>query len=122
MIGCKVTGLGDSGGTENIPDQTRILAVYAVPDTIAPSDTAQFKCTILDSTNGKFKFYWYVPHGTSIGGKDTTYGGVGVVYTTGNQIKWKAPIKADLYSFNVTVDDGNKDSLAVEQGFQVVVK
>jgi len=121
--GCKIKiyGPGESNGGD-LPPQTRVLKIYAVPDTVAPGDTAQCVCIITDSTNSRFKFYWYIPRGTPIGGKDTTYYGTGVHMTLGNWIKWKAPNKPDLYDLNVTVDDGNQDSVAVEDGCQVIVK
>ncbi|HKI45053.1 MAG TPA: hypothetical protein VKA08_06940 [Balneolales bacterium] len=121
--GCKIKiyGPGESNGGDQ-PPQTRILKAYATPSTVAPGDTAQFVCVIADSTNTKFRFYWYIYHGTPIDGTDTTYGGDGVYMTLGNQIKWKATSQPDSYSFEITVDDGSKDSIWVNGVFDVTVK
>ena len=72
-LGCKISGPKTSTGP--LANQTAILSAKAVPDIVAPGDTVQFICRITDSTNTKFRFYWYIFYGTTIGGKDTTYGG-----------------------------------------------
>ena len=42
--------------------------------------------------------------------------------TSVNPIKWKASNEFGLYSFEVTVDDNSKDSLAVDEVFQTTIK
>ncbi len=66
LISCSLKGFNDSGP---IAYQTEILAAYAIPKTVAPGDTTQFVCIIADSTNNKYKFYWFIPDGTPIGGE-----------------------------------------------------
>ena len=69
-------GAPDSGGTENRPPQTQILKAYAVPDTVAPGDTARFVCVIKDSTDNRFKFLWYIGQGKVLDAEySNTYNG-----------------------------------------------
>ena len=56
--GCKISGPKTSTGP--LANQTAILSAKAVPDIVAPGDTVQFICRITDSTNTKFRFYWYI--------------------------------------------------------------
>ena len=72
--------------------------------------------------NTKFRFYWYIFYGTTIGGKDTTYGGLGAYVTSVGRIKWKAPDKLQAYDFEVTADDGDPDLVPVDEAFSVTVK
>ena len=125
IMGCKLKISGfDTTSPGDLPPQTTIISAYAVPETIAPGDTSMFVCNISDSTDSTFKFYWYMPSvGTYISGRDTTYYGDKVFYTTGNHIQWKAPNKPDNYIIiNVTVDKGSKDAVAVDANFSVVVQ
>ncbi len=119
--GCKLN-VGGRSNPGDLPDQTRILKAYAEPSTVAPGDTVECFCIISDSTNTRFKFYWYIPRGTPIGGKDTTYYGSGVHMTSVNRIKWKAPNLSGGYDFDITVDDNSQDSVAAEKTFSVSVK
>ncbi len=119
FAGCKINGPNDTGRESH---QTIILSARAIPDVVAPGDTVQFVCRIKDSTNTKFRFYWYTPNGTPIGGKDTTYGGLRVRITSENRIKWKAPDKSNVYDFEVFVDDGDTLLLPVDEAFSVTVR
>ena len=119
-LGCKISGPKTSTGP--LANQTAILSAKAVPDIVAPGDTVQFICRITDSTNTKFRFYWYIFYGTTIGGKDTTYGGLGAYVTSVGRIKWKAPDKLQAYDFEVTADDGDPDLVPVDEAFSVTVK
>ncbi len=56
LASCSLKGFNDTGP---IAYQTEILDAYAIPKTVAPGDTTQFVCIIADSTNNKYKFYWY---------------------------------------------------------------
>ena len=118
----KISGFGTSNPGD-LPDQTTILSAYAVPNTVAPGDTALFVCNISDSTDSTFKFYWYMPSiGTYIGGKDTTYHGVKCFYSSENHIKWKAPSNPDNYIvINVIVDNGSIDAMWVQSNFTITV-
>ena len=120
--GCKIkiNAYEDYGGP--IGYQTNILAAYATPNTVAPGDTARFVCIIRDSTNSKFKFYWYIPNGTPIGGKKTTFGGLVSYVTSINQIKWKAPNKPGAYDFEIDVNDSSSDLAIPNKGFEITVK
>jgi len=119
--GCKLN-VGGRSNPGDPPDQTRILKAYAVPSTVAPGDTVECFCIISDSTNTRFKFYWFAARGTLIGGIDTTYHGLGGHMTTVNRIGWKAPNIPDGYDFEIIVDDNSQDSLATDATFSVLVK
>jgi len=113
-------GAPDSGGTENRPPQTQILKAYAVPDTVAPGDTARFVCVIKDSTDNRFKFLWYIGQGKVLDAEySNTYNGY---VSNTNTIKWEAPIKEGSYSCDVYAYNGSKDSVSVDDVLQITVK
>ena len=121
LYGCNLP-LGDSGGDQIHPPQTKILEVRVQPDTVSPADTASFTCIITDSTDSRFKFYWLIRSGKVEGAKliDAGYS----EYDSGRyrSIKWIAPSKSDTYSFEVIVDNGSTDSVGVERSFSITVK
>ena len=119
LYGCNLP-LGDSGGDQIHPPQTKILEVWVQPDTLAPADTASFTCIIADSINTRFKFYWLIQYGKVEGAIKYGY----YDYKSGNSpsIKWIAPEKSDTYNFEVTVDNGSADSAWVKQNFSITVK
>ena len=119
LYGCNLP-LGDSGGDQIHPPQTKILEVRVQPDTVAPADTASFTCVITDSTDTRFKFLWYINQGNVIGAKySDKYGGY---VSDSNMVKWKAPSQADVYAFDVYAFNGAKDSASVDQSFRITVK
>lgn len=122
LTGCKFSLPSDSGGTELRPPQIQILSIKVEPNPIASGDTASFICVFVDSTKTGYKFYWYIPYGTPIGGKDTTYGGLPTYLTSQNHIKWKAPNKLDSYIFGVFEDNGSKDYSFVQGNFKITVE
>ena len=113
-------------GPEYYPPQTRILKIIVQPDTVAPADTATITCIIADSTNTRFGFYWqfneYGNYGTPVGGIDTTFEGNHVTLTYSNHIKWIAPEVNRGFEFGLWVDDGSRDSAAVEGTFSIFIK
>ncbi len=120
LCACNLSGLGDSGAPN--PPQIRILSIKVRPDTVAPGDTASFTCVFVDSSLTNLKFFWYIPKGTAIGGKDTTYAGNQVYLTLRNHIRWKAPTQPGNYSFTVFEDNGTKGTAPSGEGFGVLVK
>ncbi len=120
LVACDLSGLGDSGAPN--PPQIRILSIKVRPDTVAPGDTASFTCVFVDSSLTNLKFFWYIPKGTAIGGKDTTYAGSMVYLTLKNHIRWKAPTQLGFYGFSVTEDNGSENSGPASMGFSFSVK
>ena len=120
LIACDLSSLGGSGAP--YPLQIKILSIKVRPDTVAPGDTASFTCVFVDSSLTNLKFFWYIPYGTAIGGKDTTYGGNPVHMTLQNHIRWKAPSQSGTYGLEVFEDNGTKETAPVDEGFRVPVK
>lgn len=111
----------DSGGDQEHPSQTQILDVKVQPDTVAPGDTASFTCVIKDSTDKRFKFYWYVDQGEVLNAE--LFDDNPVIYKTeSNSAQWVAPSTAGFNSFTVLTDNGSNDSTSVDESFVIVVK
>lgn len=110
------------GGEKEISPQTHILDVLVEPDTVAPQDTATFTCIIEDSTDKRFKFYWVIDSGVALSGEVTDPEYPSRFRTDNNKMRWKRPQKLGFYSFEVTANNGSKDSLGVRSSFSIVVK
>ncbi len=120
LCACDLSGLGDSGAPN--PPQIKILSIKVRPDTVAPGDTVSFTCVFVDSSLTNLKFFWHIPKGTAIGGKDTTYAGSMVYLTLQNHIRWKAPTLSGFYGFSVTEDNGSENLGPASMGFSFSVK
>ena len=123
---CNISAYEDGGGEKGGAYQTRILRVYAKPDTVARGDTTRITCVIEDSLNKSFIFVWFFQFGKTINTKDTTWGSPSnyMWQTSGhrNYIDWVAPTDtASGFGIDVRVDN-NSDSIAVESGTGVWVK
>jgi len=111
----------DGGGDQYHPPQTKILDVKVQPDTVAPGDTARFTCIIKDSTDKRFKFYWYIDQGEVLNAK--MFDDKPIVYKTKvNNVQWIAPNKSGFHSFTVLTDNGSKDSVSVDESFVIIVE
>lgn len=94
------------------PPQTEILRIEILPnDTLAPGDTATFRCIIADSLDSRFVFTW------SIDKTETDE----LVRTDTNSIRWVAPEDTKSYTYNVTTDNGSEDSTSVSEQFKVFI-
>lgn len=112
----------DSGGDQERPPQTRIIDVLVQPDTVAPGDTASFTCIIEDSLDKRFKFYWVIDSGLALNGEITDSDYPSRYRTDNNSMKWESPQEAGFYSFEVTANNGSKDSVGVRSSFSIVVE
>jgi len=95
------------------PPQTQILRIDIIPnDTLAPGDTATFRCVIADSLDTRFIFTWGIDKKN----------GTELIKTDTNSIQWVAPKNSKIYTHNVSVNNGSKDSTSVFQYFDVYVR
>lgn len=95
------------------PPQTRMLRVEILPSsTLAPGDTAIFRCIIADSLNSKFTFYW------ALDGDNNPDD----IITDDYEVVWIAPSQTRTYGHLVSIDNGSKDSAAVSKEFEVTVE
>lgn len=122
---CNIDAYNDGGGEKGGAYQTRILNVYAEPDTVTQGDTTRISCIIQDSTNKTFIFVWLFSYGHAVNVRDTTWrtGGNVIAYSSGhnNYIDWVAPNDTiGFFNFGVRVDN-RSDSIPVESGVGVVV-
>lgn len=95
------------------PPQTRILRVEILPnDTLAPGDTATFRCIIADSLDSRFEFFW------ALDGD----GNPDAIVTDNNQINWVVPSNTRSYRHSIRVGNGSEDSASVFKEFTVEVQ
>jgi hypothetical protein len=91
------------------------------PDTVAPGDTASFTCIIEDSLDERFKFGWLIDEGEVLGA-EFIGGNYSEYVSDTNSIRWIAPQKKGRYQFTVFANNGSEDSLAVQDGFSIIVE
>jgi len=124
---CNITAYEDGGGEKGGGIyQTRILKVYADPDTVARGDTTRITCVIEDSLNKSFIFVWFFKFGKTVNTRDTTWEQPAkyIWQSSGhrNYIDWVAPTDTSSgFGIDVRVDN-HSDSIAVESGTGVWVK
>ena len=85
-----------------------ILSVIVEPDTVSLNDQVKIKCTILDSLNTNYKFYWFLQ------GYSQT------IVTDTNSITITARLTGDLNNV-VQVDNGNIEKHSVSRNFSYFV-